>query len=111
MGKLVAAGVRQQVQHAYFTVKIPPATDFPGGSPALGGFRLVLGGNHPGTVGDQMLLLAGIKTMVGGLARTDPQCQPGPRIFLPNPACSRRPQNVPSGLAHEAAYFACVLRV
>src|SRR5690554_6380536 len=103
MGKLMAAGMGQKVQYTHLTSKMAPTPDFPSRYPALGGFRTMLGGNHPRAIGDQMLLLDWIVTVIGGLAGPYPQCQRYTPVLLPHPGLGGRPQDVAGGLAHESA--------
>ena len=63
----------------------------------------MLGGDHVGTVGDQVLILAGIKAVVGGLPGAYTQNQFSSPVLLPNPASGGFPEDVPGGLAHEGA--------
>ena len=71
MRKLVATGVRQQIQRGNCPSEILSLADLPPGQPATNRIGLVLVHNHAFTVGDLVLLQVWIKTMVGGLARTD----------------------------------------
>jgi hypothetical protein len=100
MGKLMATGMGQQIKRAQLSIKIPPLLDFPARQPATGGFRPVLGLNHPRTIGDLVLPAMGIKPVIGRLART----------YAANKfTAGRRPENLFGNGAHQFAECAGVL--
>ena len=63
----------------------------------------MLGGNHAGTVGDQVLPVSGIVTVVGGLAGPNPAMQDAAGIACPDPLLCRLPEPVPGDGAHQFA--------
>ena len=63
----------------------------------------MLGGNHAGTVGDQVLPVSRIVTVIGGLAGPNPAMQDAARIAFPDPLLRRLPEPVPGDGAHEFA--------
>lgn len=103
MGKLMAAGMGQQVQGAQLPAKVTPFPDLPPGQPAAGRVRLVLGGNHANPIGNQVLPVTGIKAVVGRLARTHAAMQETARAAFPDPLLGGLPETVPGHGTHQFA--------
>ncbi len=103
MGKLMATGVGQQIESGQFTTEIPPLQDFPAGEPAYGGLGLLLGKDHPGSIGDLMLPGAGVVTVVRSLAGADPALQRTSGATPPDPVGGWLPQKFFSDRTHQFA--------